>query len=149
MNSGHRAYLGLDRSKPVDAEPVLRHLGANKNKAIEVYAQFVNAALAQKSQREYYLAAEGRMLGSEEFLDEVKHRIGDHTGRRERPWDSCELRWHLRKRERNIEDMILNRAEWQHMEFGNSRFRRWRDSNRHILHGEHDKLLRWQYVPVV
>ena len=37
----------------------------------------MNAALGQKSQREYYLAAEGRMLGSEEFLDDVKHRIGD------------------------------------------------------------------------
>jgi putative transposase len=82
--SGHRAYLGLDTSRLVDAEPVLRYFGANKKKAIKVYAQFVNAALGQKSQQEYYLACVGRMLGSEEFLDEVKHHIGDYTGRRER-----------------------------------------------------------------
>ena len=82
--SGHRAYLGLDRSGLVDAESVLRHFGANKKRAISVYTEFVDAALNQKSQREYYLASEGRMLGSEEFLDEVKHRIGDHMGKRER-----------------------------------------------------------------
>ena len=82
--SGHGAYLGLDRSGLVDAEPVLRHFGANKKRAIEVYAEFVNAALGEKSQKEYYLASEGRMLGSEEFLDEVKHRIGDSMGKRER-----------------------------------------------------------------
>lgn len=82
--SGHRAYLGLDTSGLVDADPVLRHFGANKNRAIEVYAQFVNAALGEKSQKEYYLASEGRMLGNEAFLDEVKQRIGDHMAKRER-----------------------------------------------------------------
>jgi len=82
--SGHRAYLGLHKSGLVDVEPVLRHFGANKKRAIEVYSQFVNAALGEKSQRGYYRAAEGRMLGSEEFLDEVKHRIGDYMGKREK-----------------------------------------------------------------
>jgi putative transposase len=77
--SGHRAYLGLDSSGLVDAEPVLRHFGANKRKAVEVYTRFVNAALGQESQSEYYLAAEGRMLGNDEFLHEVKHRIGDYV----------------------------------------------------------------------
>jgi hypothetical protein len=78
--SGHRAYLGLVRSGMVDIEPVLRHFGGNKRRAVEVYGQFVNAAVGEKSQKEYYLAAEGRMLGSEEFFEEVKHRIGFYTG---------------------------------------------------------------------
>jgi REP element-mobilizing transposase RayT len=82
--SGHRAYLGLDRSGLLDTEPVLRHFGATRKRAIEMYIQFVGAAVGQKSQQEYYMAAEGRMLGSEEFLDEMKHRIGDYMGRRER-----------------------------------------------------------------
>lgn len=82
--SGHRAYLGLDRAGLVDAEPVLRHFGANKKRAIEAYAQFVNAALGEKSQKEYYAATEGRMLGSEDFQDQVKHRIGDYVGKHER-----------------------------------------------------------------
>ena len=44
-----------------------------------MYTRFVNAALGQESQSEYYLAAEGRMLGNDEFLHEVKHRIGDYV----------------------------------------------------------------------
>ncbi len=76
--SGHRAYAGQDNSGLVDAEPVLRHFGATKKRAIEVYIQFVEACLAQESQAQFYRATEGRLLGSEEFLKEVRHRIGDH-----------------------------------------------------------------------
>ena len=68
----------------MDAEPVLRHFGANKKRAVEVYTQFVNASLGQKSQQEFYLALEGRMLGSDEFLDEVKHRKGEYVGKRDK-----------------------------------------------------------------
>ena len=46
--SGHRAYLGLDRSGLVDTEPVLRHFGASKKRAIEVYTRFVEASLARR-----------------------------------------------------------------------------------------------------
>jgi hypothetical protein len=38
--------------------------------------------LGQKSQTEYYLAAEGRMLGNDQFLEDVKHRIGDYVSSR-------------------------------------------------------------------
>src|SRR6266576_1141057 len=31
--SGHRAYLGLDKTGLVDTEPVLRHFGATKKRA--------------------------------------------------------------------------------------------------------------------
>jgi len=89
--SGHRAYLGLDKLGLVDAEPVLRHFGANKQRAVATYCEFVNAALGEKSQKEYYLAAEGRMLGTEEFRDDVKHRIGDYLGRRERGAENADL----------------------------------------------------------
>jgi len=76
--SGHRAYLGLDKSGLVDVEPVLRHFGATKKRAIEVYTQFVETALGESSQDEYYRAADGRLLGSDEFLETVKHRVGEH-----------------------------------------------------------------------
>ena len=76
--SGHRAYLGLGGSGLVDAEPVLRHFGAKKARALEAYIQFVRAGLRQASQAEYYQAAEGRVLGAEEFLAQVKHRVGEH-----------------------------------------------------------------------
>ena len=76
--SGHRAYLGLDKTGLVDAEPVLRHFGATRKRAVETYIQFVASSLAEESQDEYYRAAEGRVLGSEEFLKEIRHRVGDH-----------------------------------------------------------------------
>jgi hypothetical protein len=57
---------------------VLRHFGANKKRAIEVYTRFVETSLDQKSQDEYYRATEGRLLGSEEFLDEIRHRVGEY-----------------------------------------------------------------------
>ena len=69
--SGHRAYLGLDRSRLVDAEAVLRHFGGTKKRAVEVYTRFVESSLGQPSQDDYYRAAEGRLLGSEEFLEEI------------------------------------------------------------------------------
>src|SRR5713226_3332997 len=80
--SGHRAYLGLDRGGLVDTEPVLRHFGASKKRAVEVYTRFVEASLGEKSQDDYYRAAEGRVLGSDEFLKEIKHRVGEHRAQR-------------------------------------------------------------------
>jgi putative transposase len=82
---GHRAYLGLAKTGLVDAEPVLRHFGATKKRAVETYIRFVESSLAEQSQDEYYRAAEGRLLGSEEFLKEIKHRIGDHRSVRRAP----------------------------------------------------------------
>ena len=76
--SGHRAFLGLDRSALVDTEPVLRHFGATKKRAVEVYTRFVEASLGEKSQGDYYRAAEGRLLGSGEFVEEIRHRVGEH-----------------------------------------------------------------------
>ena len=76
--SGHRAYIGLDNSGLVDTEPVLRHFGGTKKRAIEVYTRFVETSVGEKSQEGYYRATEGRLLGSEEFVKEVRHRIGEH-----------------------------------------------------------------------
>jgi len=81
--SGHRAYLGLDKTGLVDTEPVLRHFGATKKRAIEVYIRFVEASLSERSQEGYYRAAEGRLLGSDEFLKEIRHRVGEHRVQRQ------------------------------------------------------------------
>jgi putative transposase len=78
--SGHRAYLGMDASGLVDAEPVLRHFGGTKKRAVEVYQRFVEADVGHKSRQEYYRAVEGRVLGGEEFQKEVTHRVGEHRG---------------------------------------------------------------------
>ena len=81
--SGHRAYLGLDKTGLVDTEPVLRHFGATKKRAVEVYIRFVEASLSERSQEDYYRAAEGRLLGSDEFLKEIRHRVGKHRAHRQ------------------------------------------------------------------
>ena len=79
--SGHREYLGMDSSKLLDTEPLLRHFGGNKKLAVERYIQFVNAGLGERSRPELY---EGRLLGTDEFLDKVTHRIGEAADRRVR-----------------------------------------------------------------
>jgi len=82
--SGHRAYLGLERAGLVDTDPVLRHFGARKKVAREAYVQFVGAGMNLGHQSEFYQAEEGRILGTEEFVDAIIHRIGDATLREKR-----------------------------------------------------------------
>ncbi|MEK6337144.1 MAG: transposase [Acidobacteriota bacterium] len=75
--SGHRAYLGLEPTGLVDIDPVLRHFGVKKEIARARYGQFVRAGMKLGHQEEFYLADEGRILGSEEFVEATIHRIGE------------------------------------------------------------------------
>lgn len=75
--SSHRAYLGLEPAGIVDVEPVLRHFGAKKQLAREAYRQFVAAGTKSGHQERFYLADEGRILGTEEFVDATIHRLGE------------------------------------------------------------------------
>ena len=75
--SSHRAYLRLEAVGIVDAEPVLSHFGAKKQLAGEAYSRFVVAAMKSGHQERFYLADEGRILGTEEFVDATIHRLGD------------------------------------------------------------------------
>lgn len=81
--SSHRAYLGMGPAGIVDVDPVLRHFGARKDVARDAYRQFVAAGIKQGHCEEYYAADEGRILGSEEFIDATIHRIGE-SGRSNR-----------------------------------------------------------------
>ena len=75
--SSHRAYLGLEAAGIVDVEPVLRHFGAKKQLAREAYRQFVAAGMRSGHQERFYLVDEGRILGTEEFIDATIHRLGE------------------------------------------------------------------------
>jgi REP element-mobilizing transposase RayT len=90
--SGHRAYIGRDATRLVDSQPVLRHFGGTKKRAVEVYQRFVEAGVGQKSQEEYYRAAEGRLLGGEDFLQEIKHRVGEHRRQRKKPLEPISMK---------------------------------------------------------
>jgi len=74
--SGHRAYLGLAAAGILDVDPVLRHFGTKRRTAREAYREFVAAGMKLGHREEFYLADEGRILGSEEFVDATIHRIG-------------------------------------------------------------------------
>jgi hypothetical protein len=75
--SSHRAYLGLEAMGIVDVDPVLRHFGAPKHLAREAYRRFVEAGMQTGHQERFYLAEEGRILGTEEFVDATIHRLGE------------------------------------------------------------------------
>jgi REP element-mobilizing transposase RayT len=74
--SSHRAYLGLEPAGIVDSDPVLRHFAVKKPVARERYGQFVAAGIKLGHQGEFYLADDGQILGSEEFVDATIHRLG-------------------------------------------------------------------------
>src|SRR5438445_6542952 len=75
--SGHSAYLGLKPAGILDVDPVLRHFGARKKFAREAYRQFVAAGMKIGHQEEFYQTDDGRILGTEEFVDATIHRIGE------------------------------------------------------------------------
>jgi putative transposase len=88
--SSQRAYLGLEPTGIVDIDPVLRLFGARKKKARENFAQFVAAGAKLGHQEEFYLAGEGYILGSDEFVDATIHRLGDVGERKKRvEKDTC------------------------------------------------------------
>lgn len=78
--SSHRAYLGMEPAGIVDVDPVLRHFGARKETARARYRKFVAAGVKQGHCEEFYAADEGRILGSEEFIDATIHRLGETVG---------------------------------------------------------------------
>ena len=60
---------------------MLRLFGARKKMARENFAQFVAAGAKLGHQEEFYLTGKGGILGSEEFVDETIHRLGETDGR--------------------------------------------------------------------
>jgi REP-associated tyrosine transposase len=75
--SGHLEYLGMEARGLVDADGVLRYFGARKKEARERYRVFVREGMKQGHREELYKVSEGRLLGSEEFVEEAKHRVGE------------------------------------------------------------------------
>lgn len=74
--NSHRAYIGLEAVGIVDVDPVLRRFGPKKELARERYLQFMGAGIGLGSQDRFYKTEHG-LLGSEEFVDEMIHRMGE------------------------------------------------------------------------
>jgi hypothetical protein len=82
--SSQRTYLGMEADGVVDVDPVLRLFGARKKKARENFAEFVAAGARSGHNEEFYMTGEGGILGSEEFVDETIHRLGETNGKTRR-----------------------------------------------------------------
>ena len=76
--SSHRAYLGIEPYGVVDVDPVLRRFGPQKKRAHERYAAFMLAAIDEPDDDiAAFYAGQGGIIGSEEFVDETIHRMGE------------------------------------------------------------------------
>jgi hypothetical protein len=69
--SSHRALLGMDRNPRCDVNAVLREFGRRRNIAIRQYRAFVLDAIGLGHQNDYYDWKDQRILGEEEFANEI------------------------------------------------------------------------------
>jgi hypothetical protein len=65
---------------------VLRLFGAKREAAHRHFDRYVSQAANDREYTEFELAEDGRILGSEEFVDATIHRVGE-TGKAQRPTD--------------------------------------------------------------
>ena len=83
----HRQGCDATGGQPACASALRGH----KEASGRGYQRFVEAGIGQKSQEEYYRAAEGRLLGGEDFLEEIKHRVGEHRRQRKKPLEPISM----------------------------------------------------------
>ena len=76
--SSHRAYMGLEPVGVIDVDPLLRRFGPNKAAAREQFAQHVAAGMKLGHLGQLYVTKDG-VLGGEEFVDAMIHRMGEFT----------------------------------------------------------------------
>ncbi|MGC8724939.1 MAG: transposase [Acidobacteriota bacterium] len=82
--SSYRATVGLDPAPPYLATDwVLGQFGRVRSRAREAYARFVQAGLEERGTARR--PAGGLVLGSREFLREVRERIGEKDALKEHP----------------------------------------------------------------
>ncbi|MEQ1763222.1 MAG: transposase [Pyrinomonadaceae bacterium] len=80
--SSHREYLGLAEPGLADVDPVLRLFGSHRMAARSAFVAYVMRGMGIRYPADFDSPAEGYILGSEDFVDETIHRIGDTPRRR-------------------------------------------------------------------
>jgi REP element-mobilizing transposase RayT len=82
--SSHRFYIGQSRGEGiVDSESILKMFGDDRRKALRAYRDYMEAKETLRRE-DVYAAVDQRIVGDEEFVEEVKTRTGrsDLHGRR-------------------------------------------------------------------
>ncbi len=72
--SSHRAYLGMGNICGVDVDEVLKMFSSVKGVARRRYLEFVGEGIGDGRDGEYYRTLDQRILGSEEFAEEVQRK---------------------------------------------------------------------------
>ena len=78
--SSHLEYLGEVPGGVTDVDPLLRRFGPTRVVAAESFVEFVAAGASLGSQEHFYADVNG-ILGTDEFVDDTIHRIGDFDTR--------------------------------------------------------------------
>jgi REP element-mobilizing transposase RayT len=78
--SSHRAYLGHEKSELVEIEFFLHGLSHNKSQAVKLYNDLLRDYLNRGSMDELYELRDQRILGSEEFFNDVMKKAGEKAG---------------------------------------------------------------------
>lgn len=73
--SSHRAYLGQGGPVHVETDAILGLLGRSRGAALKGYLQFMKEGLPFGHQERYYAVVDGRLLGDERFVEEVKRQV--------------------------------------------------------------------------
>jgi putative transposase len=89
--SSHRAYLGEEESGFLDVEPLLRHFGATKKLARKRYRAFVKAGMKLAPREDLYGGADKRVIGNEEFVENIEDRVGKVSKNKVRKIESADL----------------------------------------------------------
>lgn len=100
--SSQSEYLGLGPGGIVDVDPVLRLFAAKKDVARVEFAKFVLAGTSPALLAEFEAEDDGRIMGSEEFVDSMIHRIGVT----ERPYRPSDGRTNKEKGKVNTDALI-------------------------------------------
>lgn len=75
--TSHRIFLGVEKSELVDKDFVLSQFSNSRAKAVRLYEEFVIEWLGEDKKDEFYKTIDKRFLGDEDFVTQVKDRIGE------------------------------------------------------------------------
>ncbi|HIJ96991.1 MAG TPA: transposase [Desulfuromonadales bacterium] len=80
--NGHRGYLGVEQIPWLTTDYVLSMFSAQFDRSLAAYEQFVNDGLVEGTRGEFYSGScEGRILGDEQFTDEILEKVQQQVER--------------------------------------------------------------------
>jgi len=95
--NSHRNYVGLANQHFVNKEFILKMFSENESAAVKLYSQFIQKALAEEHRDKYYEVIDQRILGSSEFVEEIKKRTENRDENKKQDRDQVHEKFFLTK----------------------------------------------------